>query len=412
MEVRADWALELQLKQIDDIASREEVKAAVNAVIAHLNSGSRNRRGGRALLTLLGDARYEAATADEWQVVRLLQDSIDYAEGRITKHEFEERYRLFQDGNVRAGGLLKLTANVLSSACELAAREGRMYVEANPDASVQEVLAKIQSLGEDARLMVAPEDTPGRYRIIRGSAETALWLERVLRGGRVDVEDAHDVASSLAVSPEAMAVLAADTEGKLLFRAAELQERAQGLKLLRGVIEDPQASEHDLQRSLQGQPWIFGGRFVGEAAHRRLVPGDEVDIPLVRGDGALHVVELKLSMRLGGVLVKRHRNAWVPTSLVHDAVGQAVNYLVGLDENRERIRREFGIETRRASAVVLIGHPALQPDVPEEEINETLRTFNTHLNRVEVLTYKELVDSAERSLGGSLNGAGVSEGSS
>jgi hypothetical protein len=84
---------------------------------------------------------------------------------------------------------------------------------------------------------------------------------------------------------------------------------------------------------------------------------------------------------------------------VHDAVGQAVNYLVGLDENRQRVRDEFGIETRRASALVLIGHPALQPQVPEDEINETLRIFNTHLNRVEVLTYKEFVDNAERSLG-------------
>jgi hypothetical protein len=85
---------------------------------------------------------------------------------------------------------------------------------------------------------------------------------------------------------------------------------------------------------------------------------------------------------------------------VHEAVGQAVNYLTGLDENRERIRADFGVETRRASALVLVGHPALHPEVPEEEVNEALRTFNAHLTRVEVLTYKELVDNAERSLAG------------
>jgi hypothetical protein len=38
--------------------------------------------------------------------------------------------------------------------------------------------------------------------------------------------------------------------------------------------------------------------------------------------------------------------------------------------------------------------------VPEEAIYETIRTLNTHLTRVEVLTYKELVDNAERSIGG------------
>jgi hypothetical protein len=49
--------------------------------------------------------------------------------------------------------------------------------------------------------------------------------------------------------------------------------------------------------------------------------------------------------------------------------------------------------------VVLIGHPSVQPSVPEQSINEALRTLNTHVNRVEVLTYKELIDNAERSLG-------------
>ena len=87
-------------------------------------------------------------------------------------------------------------------------------------------------------------------------------------------------------------------------------------------------------------------------------------------------------------------------SAVNDAVSQAVAYLVGLDEHRQRIREEIDIETRRASAIVLIGHPATQPDVPEEAIYETIRTLNTHLVRVEVLTYKELVDNAERSIGG------------
>ncbi|GAA1415897.1 Shedu anti-phage system protein SduA domain-containing protein [Catellatospora coxensis] len=258
----------------------------------------------------------------------------------------------------------------------------------------------MRSLGEDSRLMQAPPDRPGRYRIVRGSAETMIWLERVIRDHRIDVEDARELARTMALSPEAVAALAEDESGWLLFRAAELRRRAAALLTLREAVEDPSASEHDLLRVLRGQPWIFGGSFVHEAAQRRLVEGDEVDIPLIRGDGALHVVELKLAMKLGKPLIKRHRSAWVPTSEVHDAVGQAVNYLVGLDENRERIREDFGIETRRASAVVLIGHPALQPGVPEVEINETLRTFNGHLNRVEVLTYKELVDNAERSLGG------------
>ncbi|MGW3652540.1 hypothetical protein [Streptomyces sp. NPDC000878] len=70
-----------------------------------------------------------------------------------------------------------------------------------------------------------------------------------------------------------------------------------------------------------------------------------------------------------------------------------------LDEQRLAIRNQFGLETRRARALVLVGHPAAQPGVPEDTINEVLRTANTHLSRIDVLTYKELLDNAERSLG-------------
>ena len=93
---------------------------------------------------------------------------------------------------------------------------------------------------------------------------------------------------------------------------------------------------------------------------------------------------------------------WVPTAEVHDAAAQAINYLVGLDENRRRIREELGVEARRASALVLIGHPGRHAEISEEDVNETFRTLNSHLSRVEVVTYKELIDGAERALSGYL----------
>jgi hypothetical protein len=393
--------LEWQLREVDGAAADAAVKDALSAVFKHMHGGrSRKRRGGRELVRLLEEARATAARVAEWQVVRLVQDSLDYAQGRILQHDLQERYRLFQDG-ARNEGKRDFVAGTVRAAHQWIVADGGDFLKDHPEASAAEMLAHFRDQGEDARFMEAPEDRPGRYVIPRGMAETSLWLERVLRDHRIDVGDPARAARKIVTSPEALALLAADEEGQLLLQAAELQRRAAGLEALRAVVEDRSALERDLQQALEGQHWIFGGRFVGEAAHRRLVPGDEVDIPLIRGDGALHIVELKRSMSLKGPLVKRHRNAWVPAAPVHEAVGQAVNYLTGLDENRHRIREETGIETRRAGALVLIGHPALQPEVPEEELGEALRTFNAHISRVEVLTYKELVDNALRSLGGS-----------
>ncbi|MFK4108340.1 Shedu anti-phage system protein SduA domain-containing protein [Streptomyces sp. NPDC002176] len=405
MATRSDWALELQLEAAKDQAASPKIESAIESVLTHMGGfGSRNRRGGKRLVSLLEEARSIAAQVGEWHVVRLLQDSLDYAEGRILKPEFEERYRLFQDGQ-RSDTLRDYLATTIWVSSQFLGEKGRKFLDDTPDASTDDLLAHLLSLGQDSLFLEAPPERPGRYRIPRGRSELALWLERVLRRERIDVDDPAMEAHRIAASPEALALLAADSDGQMIFRAAELQRRAAGLNHLRTVAEDRTSTEHDLQSALEGQHWIFGGHFVGEAAQRRLVPGDEIDIPLIRGDGSLHIVELKRSMSLSGPLVKEHRGAWVPAAAVHDAVGQAINYLVGLDENRQTIYRDLGIETRRASAVVLVGHPGVQPDVPEHAINEALRTFNSHMSRVEVLTYKELIDNAERSLGAQGDGS-------
>ncbi|MFE1818536.1 Shedu anti-phage system protein SduA domain-containing protein [Streptomyces anulatus] len=398
MTVRSDFALELQLGQVAARAGDSRVKDALTAVSRHMNAGTgRNRKGGRALVGLLEEVRSAAAVANEWQVVRLVQDSLDYAEGRILRPDFEERYELFERSTKPLSSHQDFAARTLSSALSFFSQLGDNYLVEHPGAAADEVLAHVAAISRDARYMQQSQERRGRYQILRGSAEVAAWFEQVFTE-RLDVEDPERAARRIVMSPESLEILAADREGQLLLQAAELQRRRRGLRTLRAVVEDSGASESDVQRGLDGQHWIFGGQFVGQAVQRRLVPGDEIDIPLIRGDGALHIVELKRSMSLHGSLVKKHRGCWVPTAEVHDAVSQAVNYLVGLDEHRLRIRRELGIETRRASAVVLIGHPALQPDVAEEQINEALRTLNTHMSRVEVMTYKELIDNAERAL--------------
>ncbi|MGA4860818.1 hypothetical protein ACPCAB_29810 [Streptomyces koyangensis] len=72
------------------------------------------------------------------------------------------------------------------------------------------------------------------------------------------------------------------------------------------MIEDDTTTWHALQRALTGMHWIFGGRVIGQADRRRLVPGDEVDIPLIRGDGSFQVVELK---RAAGVKLVKNTGA-------------------------------------------------------------------------------------------------------
>ena len=345
-------------------------------------------------------ARRIAADAEDWTAVAGLNSALGYAEGRIQRPDFEAKYGLFRSRDTDKEAERRQEIALLSALQYRGhAERARQFLSERPEASIADFAEMCDGLAAEAAFLDEPPDRPGRYRIMRGRREFAVWLHRVM-AERIDVEDPEAVVRGIVTSPAALDVLTSDEHGEALLAARQLQQRSRGLAELRRIAEDPAALEKELQEALRGQSWIFGGAFDGELEFRRLVEGDELDIPLLRPDGTLHVVELKRSMGLErGHLVTHHRNALVLVNEVHRAVSQVMNYLVGLDEHRAKIKEDLGIDTRRASATILIGHPALHPDIPEEEINEVLRIFNSHLARIEVRTYKDLIDSAERSLG-------------
>jgi len=83
------------------------------------------------------------------------------------------------------------------------------------------------------------------------------------------------------------------------------------------------------------------------------------------------------------------------------AVGRAINQLRLLDAHEGEIRRELVVECRRASATVVAGHPTYLADpamANDERVMEAIRIYNSHLSGIEVVTYQELVEGAERAL--------------
>ncbi|MFI5587032.1 Shedu anti-phage system protein SduA domain-containing protein [Amycolatopsis sp. NPDC051758] len=108
------------------------------------------------------------------------------------------------------------------------------------------------------------------------------------------------------------------------------------------------------------------------------------------------MIELK---RANVPLVRNYRTfGLIVDRRVHEATSQVANYLTAFDEDRDAIRRRHNIDSRRATATVVIGHPGFQPELSEQEIAETLRTYNAEHARITVITYQELLDNAERSL--------------
>src|SRR5262249_18854455 len=124
-------------------------------------------------------------------------------------------------------------------------------------------------------------------------------------------------------------------ETALLAELIKRADRRTRLTELRTLVEDPRATEREIQRLLEKQTWIFGGYYVGKAVRLTFAVLDQLDIPLIRGDGTLHGIEIKKANIPN--LVVRHRNHLIVGPPVHEAAAQAMNYLRSLDEQRSAI---------------------------------------------------------------------------
>jgi len=211
-----------------------------------------------------------------------------------------------------------------------------------------------------------------------------------------------------AETAQIMSDLLEHAEAGLLGQLLELKSRRAGLAALRATVDDPNSSESALHSRLKNQEWIFGGAYVAELARRQYTADTILDIPLLRHDGSLHVVELKRAY-IRDLVIRRSGHLMLGAP-AHHAVSQAQNYLRAMDENRTTILSDYGVDTRRASATVVIGHPQyVTGSVTPQEIAETLRTYNTHAARIEVVTYETLLDSAARMLALSSVSQGLDE---
>ncbi|MGW0899278.1 Shedu anti-phage system protein SduA domain-containing protein [Streptomyces goshikiensis] len=258
--------------------------------------------------------------------------------------------------------------------------------------------------GEIERLMAFLSNDvrkQGRYRVI-DTASAAASLLGLLEIGEIDIAGFGSLLATHDDLPQVIEALTSTAAGLSAVESAVIAERRRTVQTLRDLADHPAATETDMQKAMERHHWLFGGRYVGIAERRSLTMLDSHDIPLLGADGTLHIVELKGPSIPG--LVKSHRNHWIVGKEVHDAVGQAMNYLRALDHQGSAMEWTFAnslgdfYDMCRIRATVILGNSRKMPDVDKKIVDRTLRTYNSHLSRVEVLTYDDLLNAAERAL--------------
>jgi hypothetical protein len=235
-------------------------------------------------------------------------------------------------------------------------------------------------------------DAPGEYRKMDDGLKAVL---DAVGGGTIALEQLPQIAEAIAVVPGAAGVLANGSWPDLLRGTVQLHELAAVANILEAAVADPDAPERAFQQILDKHWWIFGGQFLEKAARRNLTVLDQLDVPLIRADGTLHIVELKRANIAN--LVVPYRSHHIVGDAINEAVGQVQNYLRALDEERHSILANLGIECRRAYATVVIGSPQFV-DLDPTIVSETIRTYNSHITRIEVITYADLIAGARQAL--------------
>ncbi|MER5739786.1 Shedu anti-phage system protein SduA domain-containing protein [Streptomyces sp. NPDC002262] len=367
------------------LTADERVRARVDAVL-HIMGGLGGTYGkGRPLVDALEEVAREAILHGDFALAQRFQRFAAYAGGElfleILENHYDDEARERSEEHMRR--MTAMGADRAAAALDVLCGD-------RPDATAADARDLFRGIARSADYLSLGDGDGG----IRLSPREARRLQEY---GHMEIvlRDLPRPASSEVA--RMMTDILTDADAGTLAQILELRARQAGLENLRTVVEDPDSSESALHACLKNQEWIFGGAYVTELARRQYTPETILDIPLLRGDGSLHVVELKRA-NIQDLVIRRSGQLMLGAA-AHRAVSQAQNYLRAMDENRPGILADHGIDTRRASATVVIGHPQyVVGGVTSQEIAETLRTYNAHQTRIEVITYEALLDSASRML--------------
>lgn len=372
------------VKDARELTNRPRVRERIDAVLRIMESTDKYGKG-KPLVDALEDVAQEAVLHEDFDLAKRFQHFASYARGDLYLDVLE----IFYDEEARQRSE-RFMRKMAAMGAERAVAALDALCRDNPDATAADAreLFRGIALSVDHLSIGAGEGgTRLRHRELRTLQQFGR-MELVLK-------NLPRPASAQAARMIGEAVEGVDAG--LLAQVLELKARRAGLAALRAAVDDPDSSEGALHDCLKGQEWIFGGVYVAELSRRQYTPDTILDIPLLRGDGSLHVVELKRA-NISDLVIRRSGHL-MPGAPVHHAVSQVQNYLRTLDENRHTILAKYGVDTRRASATVVIGHPRyVNQKITRREVTETLRTYNAHLARIEVITYETLLESAERML--------------
>ncbi|MBX7259944.1 MAG: DUF4263 domain-containing protein [Candidatus Hydrogenedentes bacterium] len=241
---------------------------------------------------------------------------------------------------------------------------------------------------------------PGTLHIIRG--EDYARLEQLLEAlpNLADTDKLQIVKTILSQLEES----SSDVSGfaaafqrakpgtlKHIAAASRMVDYKLAFQQLKALVDDPATPERDLQEHLKKHPWMFGSEYSELLSRRTWTRDDKLDYMLRRTvDGYLEIVEIKTPFAEALFIHDTSHDSYYPSAKLSPVLGQVIRYIEEVERNRDSIIAHDECDTLKIRSRIILGR-----DGPPEH-QAALRNLNSHLHRIEVLTFDQLLRIATR----------------
>lgn len=172
-------------------------------------------------------------------------------------------------------------------------------------------------------------------------------------------------------------------------KKSKVPELSKRVRKLRSMISDPDTTEREVHNFLKREPWMFGpGYSKIVKSEKTMTINSREDFLLRRLDKYYDVLELK-SPRSELFVSKRNKKSM--SKDLKDAVSQVVGYLSEMRKYYLSIKEQTGMDVFFPKGIIVIGRT-------REEDREPLRSHKEFFHNLDIWTYDDLLNSAERTI--------------
>jgi hypothetical protein len=163
---------------------------------------------------------------------------------------------------------------------------------------------------------------------------------------------------------------------------------------LESLINTPRVKEEKFQSHLTKHPWMFGSEYSEILERRRWTRDENQDFVVRRTtDEYIELIEIKTPLDGAALFnLDKSHDSYYPAADLSKVLGQVEKYIEKLDGDRHAILANDKEDTNKIRAKIIIGRDG------DESQTKALRRHNGHLQRIEVMTFDQLLRVAKNVL--------------